>query len=135
MATVVALRPRMRRGDAFTALEEAVSAARGRTPTPSSTKAKDLSVNIPKTKKTYCKNNECWKHTLHKVTQCKKGDYSLSAQEIRLLLRGCYFRKHILVLFGTYIWLWYLYDTFVIELRGKEVARRWILYVITYCEV
>ncbi|KAG0528807.1 hypothetical protein BDA96_05G044600 [Sorghum bicolor] len=41
-------------------------------------------VNIPKTKKTYCKNNECWKHTLHKVTQCKKGDDSLSAQEIEL---------------------------------------------------
>ncbi|KXG28543.1 uncharacterized protein LOC8064805 [Sorghum bicolor] len=109
MATVVALRPRMRRGDAFTALEEAVSAARGRTPTPSSTKAKDLSVNIPKTKKTYCKNNECWKHTLHKVTQCKKGDDSLSAQAWKQLA--------------------------YIELRGKEVARRWILYVITYCEV
>ena len=39
-----------------------------------------IQVNIRKTKKTYCKNNECWKHTLHKVTQCKKGDDSLSAQ-------------------------------------------------------
>ncbi|KAF7043233.1 hypothetical protein CFC21_052624 [Triticum aestivum] len=27
-----------------------------------------LEVNVPKTKKTYCKNKECKKHTLHKVT-------------------------------------------------------------------
>jgi hypothetical protein len=39
-----------------------------------------IQVNTPKTKKTYCKNKECWKHTLHKVTQYKKGDDSLSAQ-------------------------------------------------------
>ncbi|KAJ3680235.1 hypothetical protein LUZ60_016513 [Juncus effusus] len=37
-------------------------------------------VNVPKTKKTYCKNKECQKHTLHKVTQYKKGKDSLSAQ-------------------------------------------------------
>ncbi|CAN7127121.1 unnamed protein product [Brassica rapa subsp. narinosa] len=37
-------------------------------------------VNIPKTKKTYCKNKECKKHTLHKVTQYKKGKDSLAAQ-------------------------------------------------------
>lgn len=37
-------------------------------------------VNVPKTKKTYCKNKECRKHTLHKVTQYKKGKDSLSAQ-------------------------------------------------------
>uniref|UniRef100_A0A804UEH5 60S ribosomal protein L44 n=1 Tax=Zea mays TaxID=4577 RepID=A0A804UEH5_MAIZE len=37
-------------------------------------------VNVPKTKKTYCKNKECKKHTLHKVTQYKKGKDSLSAQ-------------------------------------------------------
>ncbi|KAL9668266.1 hypothetical protein QQ045_002645 [Rhodiola kirilowii] len=30
-------------------------------------------VNVPKTKKTYCKNKECRKHTLHKVTQYKKA--------------------------------------------------------------
>ncbi|KAG9139808.1 hypothetical protein Leryth_020229 [Lithospermum erythrorhizon] len=30
-------------------------------------------VNVPKTKKTYCKSKECKKHTLHKVTQYKKG--------------------------------------------------------------
>ncbi|CAN6203750.1 unnamed protein product, partial [Urochloa humidicola] len=29
---------------------------------------------------TYCKNKECRKHTLHKVTQYKKGKDSLSAQ-------------------------------------------------------
>ncbi|XP_038974863.1 uncharacterized protein LOC103723197 isoform X2 [Phoenix dactylifera] len=37
-------------------------------------------VNVPKTKKTYCKNKACRKHTLHKVTQYKKGKDSLSAQ-------------------------------------------------------
>ncbi|KAM0843677.1 hypothetical protein ACQ4PT_057546 [Festuca glaucescens] len=37
-------------------------------------------VNVPKTRKTYCKNKECGKHTLHKVTQYKKGKDSLSAQ-------------------------------------------------------
>ena len=40
----------------------------------------ELQVNIPKTKKTYCKNKECKKHTLHKVTQYKKGKDSLAAQ-------------------------------------------------------
>ncbi|WOL15138.1 60S ribosomal protein L44-like [Canna indica] len=39
-----------------------------------------LQVNVPKTKKTYCKNKACKKHTLHKVTQYKKGKDSLSAQ-------------------------------------------------------
>ena len=39
-----------------------------------------LKVNIPKTKNTYCKNKECKKHTLHKVTQYKKGKDSLAAQ-------------------------------------------------------
>ncbi|KAK4790270.1 hypothetical protein SAY86_017574 [Trapa natans] len=37
-------------------------------------------VNVPKTKKTYCKNKQCRKHTLHKVTQYKKGKDSLAAQ-------------------------------------------------------
>ncbi|KAL9261571.1 Large ribosomal subunit protein eL42z/eL42y-like protein, partial [Drosera capensis] len=37
-------------------------------------------VNVPKTKKTYCKNKECKKHTVHKVTQYKKGKDSLAAQ-------------------------------------------------------
>lgn len=37
-------------------------------------------VNVPKTKKTYCKSKECKKHTLHKVTQYKKGKDSLAVQ-------------------------------------------------------
>lgn len=37
-------------------------------------------MNVPKTKKTYCKNKACRKHTLHKVTQYKKGKDSLSVQ-------------------------------------------------------
>ncbi|ERN13032.1 hypothetical protein AMTR_s00040p00107140 [Amborella trichopoda] len=39
-----------------------------------------MQVNVPKTKKTYCKNKKCKKHTLHKVTQSKKGKDSLAAQ-------------------------------------------------------
>jgi len=37
-------------------------------------------VNIPKTKKSYCKGKACKKHTLHKVTQYKTGKASLYAQ-------------------------------------------------------
>merc|ERR1711963_541076 len=37
-------------------------------------------VNIPKTKKAFCKSKECKKHTVHKVTQYKAGKASLYAQ-------------------------------------------------------
>ncbi|KAG1795261.1 60S ribosomal protein L44 [Suillus variegatus] len=37
-------------------------------------------VNIPKTRRTYCKGKACKKHTPHKVTQYKKGKDSLFAQ-------------------------------------------------------
>ncbi|KAL9709887.1 40s ribosomal protein L44e [Leucoagaricus gongylophorus] len=37
-------------------------------------------VNIPKTRRTYCKGKTCKKHTPHKVTQYKKGKDSLFAQ-------------------------------------------------------
>eukprot|EP00897_Mesotaenium_endlicherianum_P007971 jgi/Mesen1/7201/ME000371S06297 len=37
-------------------------------------------VNVPKTKKSFCRGKECKKHTLHKVTQYKKGKDSLYAQ-------------------------------------------------------
>lgn len=37
-------------------------------------------VNVPKTKKTFCKGKDCKKHTLHKVTQYKKGKDSLYVQ-------------------------------------------------------
>merc|ERR1711934_749619 len=37
-------------------------------------------VNIPKTKKAYCKGPECRRHTMHKVTQYKKGKDSSTAQ-------------------------------------------------------
>ncbi|KAI2805979.1 hypothetical protein RDWZM_009384 [Blomia tropicalis] len=36
-------------------------------------------VNVPKTRRTYCKG-KCKKHTLHKVTQYKKGKESRHAQ-------------------------------------------------------
>ncbi|CAD6334967.1 unnamed protein product [Miscanthus lutarioriparius] len=47
---------------------------------PAATEDWSVKVNVPKTKKTYCKNKECRKHTLQKVTQYKKGKDSLSAQ-------------------------------------------------------
>ena len=37
-------------------------------------------VNIPKTRKTFCKNSKCKQHTMHKVTQYKAGKPSLYAQ-------------------------------------------------------
>jgi len=37
-------------------------------------------VNVPKTRKTYCKGKSCKKHTQHKVTQYKAGKASLFAQ-------------------------------------------------------
>lgn len=47
-----------------------------------------LQVNVPKTKKAYCKGKECKKHTLHKVTQYKTGKASLYAQGRWSLLLG-----------------------------------------------
>ena len=40
-------------------------------------------VNVPKTKKAFCKGKECRKHTMHKVTQYKTGKASLYAQGAR----------------------------------------------------
>ena len=37
-------------------------------------------VNVPKARKTFCKATKCRKHTLHKVTQYKKGKDSIKAQ-------------------------------------------------------
>jgi len=37
-------------------------------------------VNVPKTRRTFCKGKKCKKHTLHKVTQYKKGKDSIYAQ-------------------------------------------------------
>merc|ERR1712044_9660 len=39
-----------------------------------------IMVNVPKARRTYCKAKNCKKHTLHKVTQYKKGRDSLYAQ-------------------------------------------------------
>eukprot|EP00892_Ulva_mutabilis_P009724 jgi/Ulvmu1/7123/UM034_0029.1 len=39
-----------------------------------------MQVNIPKTKRAYCKDKACKKHTVHKVTQYKTGKASLYAQ-------------------------------------------------------
>merc|ERR1712060_905187 len=37
-------------------------------------------VNVPKTRRTFCAAAKCRKHTLHKVTQYKKGKESVFAQ-------------------------------------------------------
>lgn len=37
-------------------------------------------VNVPKTRRTFCKGKKCRKHTLHKVTQYKPGKPSLHVQ-------------------------------------------------------
>ncbi|OQV22428.1 putative 60S ribosomal protein L44 [Hypsibius exemplaris] len=37
-------------------------------------------VNIPKTRKTFCKGKKCKKHTVHKVTQYKRGKESEYSQ-------------------------------------------------------
>ncbi|KAF2001337.1 hypothetical protein P154DRAFT_553648 [Amniculicola lignicola CBS 123094] len=42
--------------------------------------AKPPQVNVPKTRRTYCKGRDCKKHTQHKVTQYKAGKASLFAQ-------------------------------------------------------
>ena len=42
-----------------------------------------VQVNVPKTKKAFCKGKECRKHTMHKVTQYKTGKASLYAQGAR----------------------------------------------------
>ncbi|KAK8163644.1 zinc-binding ribosomal protein [Phyllosticta citrichinensis] len=39
-----------------------------------------LQVNVPKTRRTYCKGKGCKKHTQHRVTQYKAGKASLYAQ-------------------------------------------------------
>ena len=41
-----------------------------------------LQVNVPKTKRAYCKGKECGKHQMHKVTQYKSGKASLFAQGV-----------------------------------------------------
>ncbi len=37
-------------------------------------------VNVPKTRRTFCKGKACRKHTLHKVTQYKKSQESKHSQ-------------------------------------------------------
>ena len=37
-------------------------------------------MNVPKTKRAFCKDKTCKKHTMHKVTQYKTGKASLYAQ-------------------------------------------------------
>ncbi|CBY02310.1 similar to 60S ribosomal protein L44 [Plenodomus lingam JN3] len=48
---------------------------------PTNDRAKSVKmVNVPKTRRTYCKGKDCKKHTQHKVTQYKAGKASLFAQ-------------------------------------------------------
>ncbi|KAI5807557.1 60S ribosomal protein-like protein L44 [Peziza echinospora] len=51
------------------------------TPLPANYDREDIKmVNVPKTRRTYCKGKACKKHTQHKVTQYKAGKASLFAQ-------------------------------------------------------
>ncbi|KAI5080424.1 hypothetical protein GOP47_0003607 [Adiantum capillus-veneris] len=53
-------------------------------------------VNVPKTKKSFCKGKDCKKHTLHKVTQYKKGKDILFVQGKRCYDRlQCQSYKHV----------------------------------------
>jgi large subunit ribosomal protein L44e len=49
-------------------------------PLPPPRRGSSKMVNIPKTKKAYCKGKACKKHQMHKVTQYKTGKASLYAQ-------------------------------------------------------
>ena len=44
-------------------------------------------VNVPKERKTYCKNKKCRKHQVHKVTQYKAGKAELCAGQRRSTAR------------------------------------------------
>merc|ERR1712108_105395 len=48
----------------------------------------DKMVQVPKTRRTFCPGRKCGTHTLHKVTQYKKGKDSTAAQG-----KGRYDRK------------------------------------------
>ena len=79
-------RRRSRRGDGARELER--RSPRERFLTPSFTQAAGDAregrvgrmVNVPKERKTYCKNKKCRKHQVHKVTQYKAGKASNFAQ-------------------------------------------------------
>ena len=45
-----------------------------------------VQVNVPKTKRAYCKDKQCLNHQMHKVTQYKTGKASLFAQGNQVLL-------------------------------------------------
>lgn len=40
-------------------------------------------VNVPKTRRTYCKGKDCKKHTQHKVTQYKAGKVRNKSMAVR----------------------------------------------------
>ncbi|KAH8725551.1 Man1-Src1p-C-terminal domain-containing protein [Phaeosphaeriaceae sp. PMI808] len=52
----------------------------GSNPPLAANEMKESKVNVPKTRRTYCKGKDCKKHTQHKVTQYKAGKASLFAQ-------------------------------------------------------
>jgi hypothetical protein len=67
-----------------------------------------MQVNVPKTKKSFCKGKDCKKHTLHKVTQYKKGKDSLYVQGAwihlsSLLALQC--TEHITFLLCSRVWV------------------------------
>lgn len=49
-------------------------------------------VNVPKTRRTYCKGKDCRKHTQHKVTQYKAGKVQYSIEISNTLELTCWIR-------------------------------------------
>ena len=45
-----------------------------------------VQVNVPKTRRTYCKGKDCKKHTQHKVTQYKAGKVREDADRVEPLV-------------------------------------------------
>ena len=111
-----------------------------------------LQVNVPKTKKTFCKNKACKKHTLHKVTQYKKGKDSLSVQgEVILVasLRWIYwtysvdqsyrlpadlfFSSHVSreeTLWQETVWLWGSNKACLSQEGQSNIVKEWFSYYL-----
>ena len=70
--------------EAFRTREDAAAATLTQSPTQAAGDAREARVgrmvNVPKERKTYCKNKKCRKHQVHKVTQYKAGKASNFAQ-------------------------------------------------------
>ncbi len=86
-----------------------------------------MQVNVPKTKKSFCKGKDCKKHTLHKVTQYKKGKDSLYVQGAwiylsSLLALQC--TEHITFLTCSRVWVCNRNSTKTIDGERKKKKKK-----------